>query len=832
MRKTLLSAVLAAALVVGFFVVVDLVVFEAQHGSGIGGPHPRSVINTARHLAPIGFWGGAWGLSARDYHISPRYPEQVAPSNLQDENIQREHRRGALVLIWDDGNDSAADILVDLLDGTSAERTPVNKADGLGTAAVLVDVDNPGVAGYLTNGIAGTSLFRLGQTIKIGTNAETRIIRILDDNTIQIEDAQTWADDDHIDLTFKGGFGIMADSLGQTHTGRATATCSGACDATRKDDGGRTATNADAGTAVTISGAAFFSATEQINYVGGMIRFCTDGGCTDDEAARYTISAIGGANALTTSTAISGAHSTEGFYVSSAATDDCLTNAEIQTLAGSGHDILFHGANGCGVSTPTYGNLSETEAVTEIETWLPVLEGVTGTRVESMVYPSNYTSPGMMQVVGRYFRSAFGGGNISHSQNANVPPITTYYLLRNQGLDSGSVTLASAQTDIDNIDAANGMGVLFAHGITSGMEEIYGDILDDTILNHPDLLILSPSEALDLYGNRFDAYGVSIGANGTIGRTDIVEGFATAGSGTTITLSDQASPIDGAYDGALVWITQGTGASQLVETASGYDGATKILTVSSFDPAPDATSKYRILQRKIVLEGELSYLDIRGDREPLLHITDSGLAAGVKIFDIDLDDGSDFYLKKATGANNDHELRTTGATGDHGLEIVVDEDGSNNRHITLRLDSGTCDNIRDQIVAIGTSSAAADILHYFTCESGVYSKPPVSFPGCSSIRVNQHMRDPSAGGCIKECIGTCDIASSNVGDACVADGTCTGGVCTFGWTGCDGIFTQDVHNTVCNLGEFRHDTGGGTNELCFCDPANTWNCVATGALAD
>ena len=46
------------------------------------------------------------------------------------------------------------------------------------------------------------------------------------------------------------------------------------------------------------------------------------------------------------------------------------------------------------------------------------------------------------------------------------------------------------------------------------------------------------------------------------------------------------------------------------------------------------------------------------------------------------------------------------------------------------------------------------------------------------------------------------------------------------------MLTGATLGSTCSVDEFRYDTGGATKELCICDPANTWNCVALGAKQD
>lgn len=75
----------------------------------------------------------------------------------------------------------------------------------------------------------------------------------------------------------------------------------------------------------------------------------------------------------------------------------------------------------------------------------------------------------------------------------------------------------------------------------------------------------------------------------------IHSGFAQAASNNTITLSNMASSIDGAYDPDMLFIYSGTGAGQsrlIIE----YNGTSKIATVDrNWKVNPDTTSQYRII---------------------------------------------------------------------------------------------------------------------------------------------------------------------------------------------------------------------------------------------
>lgn len=79
------------------------------------------------------------------------------------------------------------------------------------------------------------------------------------------------------------------------------------------------------------------------------------------------------------------------------------------------------------------------------------------------------------------------------------------------------------------------------------------------------------------------------------GREHVNEGLAQGGSATSITLNAQASSVDNAYIGEVVFIRSGT-ASDEARRVVDYDGTTKVATVdSAWDVTPDTTSAYVML---------------------------------------------------------------------------------------------------------------------------------------------------------------------------------------------------------------------------------------------
>lgn len=64
--------------------------------------------------------------------------------------------------------------------------------------------------------------------------------------------------------------------------------------------------------------------------------------------------------------------------------------------------------------------------------------------------------------------------------------------------------------------------------------------------------------------------------------------------GKTLQLAETESPLNGCYDGHLLLIVLGTGAGNF-RFIKNYEGSTKTVTISPFDPALDDTSVYRLI---------------------------------------------------------------------------------------------------------------------------------------------------------------------------------------------------------------------------------------------
>lgn len=74
----------------------------------------------------------------------------------------------------------------------------------------------------------------------------------------------------------------------------------------------------------------------------------------------------------------------------------------------------------------------------------------------------------------------------------------------------------------------------------------------------------------------------------------VVEGTATAGAATTITLAVGSSAVDDFYNGAIIFTDGGTGPGQARRILD-YVGSTRVATVATWETNPDVTTTYDIL---------------------------------------------------------------------------------------------------------------------------------------------------------------------------------------------------------------------------------------------
>jgi len=83
---------------------------------------------------------------------------------------------------------------------------------------------------------------------------------------------------------------------------------------------------------------------------------------------------------------------------------------------------------------------------------------------------------------------------------------------------------------------------------------------------------------------------VTAGGTSYINNADVSQN----GAATSITLESGASAVDDTYNTMSVWITSGTGDSQL-RTITDYNGTTKVATVATWTTNPDTTSVYEVM---------------------------------------------------------------------------------------------------------------------------------------------------------------------------------------------------------------------------------------------
>jgi len=138
----------------------------------------------------------------------------------------------------------------------------------------------------------------------------------------------------------------------------------------------------------------------------------------------------------------------------------------------------------------------------------------------------------------------------------------------------------------NRVDVGSWLGTAVTVSATSAKPEVdvYSVSDDATAANNCELF--------------FDGTGYNA-ANSTVGEVSYANitrsGTAQAGGASTITLDAAASAVDEYYQGDIVYITGGTGASQSRQISS-YVGATKIATVEpAWGTAPDVTSTFKLI---------------------------------------------------------------------------------------------------------------------------------------------------------------------------------------------------------------------------------------------
>jgi len=162
-----------------------------------------------------------------------------------------------------------------------------------------------------------------------------------------------------------------------------------------------------------------------------------------------------------------------------------------------------------------------------------------------------------------------------------------------QGGDTDSITLANSASDTD--DAYNGMYIEITEGTGKGqvrkITDYAGSSKEATIDSNwdttPDATSVYKLYWFESLTGGFDSL--------------VHEGTAQGGDTDSITLANSASDTDDAYNGMYIEITEGTGKGQ-VRKITDYAGSSKEATIdSNWDTTPDATSKYRIFETKLVL---------------------------------------------------------------------------------------------------------------------------------------------------------------------------------------------------------------------------------------
>ena len=135
--------------------------------------------------------------------------------------------------------------------------------------------------------------------------------------------------------------------------------------------------------------------------------------------------------------------------------------------------------------------------------------------------------------------------------------------------------------------------------------ELYDPEIDLTTKPRPDVIevfdnLSTDESSPDYYEKKVNKISNLIKIN-SVDSVEIHEGTAQGGDTDSITLANSASDTDDAYNGMYIEITEGTGKGQ-VRKITDYAGSSKEATIdSNWDTTPDATSKYRIFETKLVL---------------------------------------------------------------------------------------------------------------------------------------------------------------------------------------------------------------------------------------
>ena len=162
-----------------------------------------------------------------------------------------------------------------------------------------------------------------------------------------------------------------------------------------------------------------------------------------------------------------------------------------------------------------------------------------------------------------------------------------------QAGDTNSITLADTASNID--DAYNDMYIEITEGTGKGQVRKIADYAGSSREATVDSNWDTAPDATSVY--KLYWFEPLTGGFDSL----VHEGTAQAGDTNSITLADTASNIDDAYNDMYIEITEGTGKGQVRKIAD-YAGSSREATVdSNWDTAPDATSKYRIFETKLVL---------------------------------------------------------------------------------------------------------------------------------------------------------------------------------------------------------------------------------------
>lgn len=181
-----------------------------------------------------------------------------------------------------------------------------------------------------------------------------------------------------------------------------------------------------------------------------------------------------------------------------------------------------------------------------------------------------------------------------------LDPSTAYVVTFNAFLASDHVTPATGKTiaiTISKAGAAYGnpsAGATNATEVASGLYKVTLSTTDTDTLG--DLNLMGAVATIDtVFVQMQVATLTNAGLAADSGLKPIRTGTAQTGAAGSITLDASASAVTDFYEGAVIYLTGGTGAGQ-INMCTAYNGTSKLATVAqAWETTPDATTTFAII---------------------------------------------------------------------------------------------------------------------------------------------------------------------------------------------------------------------------------------------